>query len=67
MLGVAVFAGDRAVRFPEQVPSGGYFPSGCLSNFSGSQQKPSAAEPPTLLKDVDYLLSVVIFLNTFTF
>lgn len=55
------------MRFPEQVPSGGYFPSGCLSNFSGSQQKPSAAEPPTWLKDVDYLLSVVIFLNTFTF
>lgn len=41
-----------------RIPS---FPGGPLSNL------PTKPEPQTRLKDVDYLLSVVIFLNTFTF
>lgn len=55
------------MKFPEQVSPGGCLPWGCLSNLGNSQQKPSAAESPMWPKDVDYLLSVVIFLNTFTF
>jgi len=43
------------------------FPEAACQISVALGEKPGAAEPPIWLKDVDYCLSVVIFLNTFTF